>query len=279
MSPLAFTRLSLTSAVGACFGYATSFVLSLYLGDVRLPRDHPATVRRRVWIISLLTVLAPPFLLFLSDNSSPNPNALNFPGLLDTLGIRIHGITAAVLYPVLLVPLLYLGHITQQLLDVRSWEGFTSLFSFLWTERRDIVLRNYVVAPVAEEVIFRSCMVPLLLPHLGSRWTIVLCPLFFGIAHLHHMFEHLKAGTLSPQQALINVTIQTLYTSLFGMFSAHLFLLTGHVISPIIAHSLCNFLGLPEVTGVPTHKHKYLVGVLYVVGLVSFLCSIYYTLQ
>lgn len=273
--PLAFTQLSLVSAIGACFGYASSFVLSLYLGNVSLPRDHPATVRRRVWIISLLTMLAPPFLSLLSDS----PGTATTTDLLDTLGVHSRGIPGAVLVPALLVPLLYLGHITQHLLNVTSFDELTYLISFLWTERTDIVLRNYVVAPIAEEVIFRSCMVPLLLPHLGVRWTIVLCPLFFGVAHLHHMFEHLKAGTLTPKQALVNVIIQTLYTSVFGMFSAHLFIFTGHVVSPIIAHSMCNLLGLPDIAEVPSHKQKYLVGTLYVVGLVSFLFCIYQTLQ
>ncbi len=270
--PLAFTNLSLTSAIAACFGYAASFVLSLYLGNVHLPRDHPKTVRRRLLAVSILTVLSPPTLFLLADN---NPDRTTFSNLLETTGVQYRGILYAIIYPVAIVCLLYLGSIVQRLTDEDQEEG---ILTFLRTERRDILIRNFVVAPVAEEVVFRSCMVPLLLPHLGRGWTIVLCPLFFGVAHLHHMFEHLKAGTLSVSQALVNICVQTSYTSLFGMFSAHLFLLTGHVTSAIVAHIMCNVLGLPDFAGIRNHRYKTLVSILYVFGLGCFSYGIYSTL-
>ncbi len=257
--PLAFTRLSLASAVGACFGYATSFVLSLYLGDVRLPRDHPITVRRRIVAVSILTAMSPVFLWLLADTLS-----VDVPGLLETIGIRHSNLLFAIGYPLALVSLLYLGPLVQRITDVSSEE--MGIIASLRGERVDILLRNFVVAPIAEELVFRSCMVPLLLPHLGHGWTVLLCPLFFGLAHIHHMFEHVKAGSVSLPQALLNVLIQTTYTSLFGMFSAHLFLQTGHVTSAIVAHAFCNVLGLPEVHALPHHKYKWLIGALYFVG-------------
>ena len=267
--PLSFTNLSLASAVAACFGYAASFVLSLYLGSVRLPRDHPTTVKRRVLAVSILTVLSPPSLLLLADNTP-----LTLSDLLETIGVQYGGILFAIIYPVTVVSLLYLGSIIQRATDEDEDDG---IFFYLQTERRDLLIRNFIIAPVAEEIVFRSCMVPLLLPHLGQDWTIILCPLFFGVAHLHHMFEHLKAGTLTVSQALINIFVQTAYTSLFGMFSAHLFLLTGHVTSAIVAHVMCNILGLPDIAGIRNHRYKLLVSVLYVFGLSCFTFSIYST--
>ena len=266
--PLAFNSLSLRSAVAACFGFASSFVLSLYLGDVRLPRDHPVTVKRRILAVSLLTVFSPLCLLLLADNSS-----LDLVGLLQTMGLRLDGLIHASIYSVGLVSLLYLGPILQRVTEYSSEEE--GLISYLRAERTDLLLRNYLIAPVAEEVVFRSCMVPLLLPHLGPSWTIILCPLFFGVAHLHHMLEHLKAGTFTLSQALFNVLIQTTYTSLFGMFSAHLFLQTGHLTSAIAAHIMCNILGLPEVTGLPNHKYRLLVVPAYIAGFLCFMYCIY----
>ena len=36
------------------------------------------------------------------------------------------------------------------------------------------------------------------------------------------------------------------YTSLYGAYSVFLFLRTGHVIAPIVAHSVCNHMGFPN---------------------------------
>ena len=216
--------------------------------------------------VAIVTVLAPPFLLLLADSSS-----VSCEGLLQTLGFRRHGLMFALVYPAVMVSCLYLGPIVQR----ATSSGEAGIISSLREERTDIFLRNYVIAPVAEELVFRSCMIPLLLPHLGQGWTVLLCPLFFGVAHFHHMFEHLIAGTLSVPQALFNVFVQTAYTSLFGMFSAHLFLRTGHVTSAIVAHVMCNVLGLPELMEIPQHRYRLLIGALYLIGFGVFVLNIY----
>lgn len=55
-------------------------------------------------------------------------------------------------------------------------------------------LRNHVVAPLAEEFTFRACMMPLLLQTFHPLKAVFMTPLFFGIAHLHHIIERFKAG-------------------------------------------------------------------------------------
>ncbi|XP_031466235.1 CAAX prenyl protease 2, partial [Phasianus colchicus] len=42
-------------------------------------------------------------------------------------------------------------------------------------------LRNHVVAPLSEELVFRACMLPVLLPCAGPRYAVLACPLFFGL--------------------------------------------------------------------------------------------------
>lgn len=42
-------------------------------------------------------------------------------------------------------------------------------------------LRNQVVAPLTEELVFRACMVPMLVPCAGPSTAIFTCPLFFGV--------------------------------------------------------------------------------------------------
>ncbi|NWI13012.1 FACE2 protease, partial [Crypturellus soui] len=53
-------------------------------------------------------------------------------------------------------------------------------------------LRNQVVAPLTEELVFRGCMVPVLLPCTGAARALLAGPLFFGLAHFHHVIEQLR---------------------------------------------------------------------------------------
>lgn len=45
-------------------------------------------------------------------------------------------------------------------------------------------LRNQVVAPLTEELVFRACMLPMLVPCAGPSTAIFTCPLFFGVGEL-----------------------------------------------------------------------------------------------
>ena len=262
MPNVTFNSLSLSSAVLAALGFAGSFVLSLYLADVRLPRNHPTTIKRRIIAVSAVTVTSPLILTLLAD-SVPNITSV-----LNTLGFKWNSLLPAVLVPVGLILILYAGPLLQSL----TTDG---ILHHLKGERHDIMLRNYLVAPVAEEIVFRSCIVPLFLPHLGINKSILITPLFFGTAHVHHMLEHLRTETSITTQtvldAILTALVQTTYTSIFGMFSAYLFIHTGHIISPITAHILCNILGLPEVWNINRHKYRSLIALTYVLGLVLFI--------
>ncbi|XP_003389726.1 PREDICTED: CAAX prenyl protease 2-like [Amphimedon queenslandica] len=257
MPAVSLSSLSLSSSLLACFGLAGSFVLSLYLADGGRSRDHPLTVKRRITAVTMVTI-ASPLLLYVLAGYPPLPT------LLQLLGIKTEGLLRSVTIPFILIPLLYAGPILQTLTS----EG---LVNPLADERPDIILRNYVVAPLAEEVVFRGCMVPLLLPHLQSSWTIIIGPLFFGLAHIHHLIGRYLHEGEPLLLGIINALFQTTYTSLFGMFSSYLFIRTGHLVTPVLSHSLCNVLGLPNFIGLRQHKYRYLVSVAYVAGLAGFI--------
>lgn len=55
-------------------------------------------------------------------------------------------------------------------------------------------IRNHVVAPLSEEFTFRACMMPLLLQSFKPLTAVAITPMFFGIGHLHHIIERLRAG-------------------------------------------------------------------------------------
>ncbi len=56
-------------------------------------------------------------------------------------------------------------------------------------------LRTLAVGPLAEELVFRGCMLPVLLSAgLTPLQACLQCPLIFGLAHLHHAYERVKNG-------------------------------------------------------------------------------------
>ena len=49
--------------------------------------------------------------------------------------------------------------------------------------------------------------------------------------------------------------LQFAYTTIFGMYSAFLFVKTGHFAAPFIVHAYCNFMGFPDFMEV-CHQYK-----------------------
>ena len=105
--------------------------------------------------------------------------------------------------------------------------------------------RNHVVAPFSEEFTFRACMVPVLLGYYSHFYAILISPLFFGVAHFHHMVERIRKGQDIMTSFLVSM-FQFTYTTIFGMYSAFLFVKTGHFAAPFIVHAYCNFMGFPD---------------------------------
>jgi prenyl protein peptidase len=133
-------------------------------------------------------------------------------------------------------------------------------------------LRNHVVAPLSEEFTFRAAMLPILLQTFDPKTAILITPLFFGVAHLHHMHERIKNG-MDKKTVILISSFQFVYTSIFGMYSAYLFVRTGHFIAPFAAHAFCNHMGFPDFQEVynQTNPKRIILIALYVIGLVSFI--------
>jgi prenyl protein peptidase len=109
--------------------------------------------------------------------------------------------------------------------------------------------RNYIISPFTEEFVFRSCMLPLVLPTLSITKSIYIVPLFFGIAHLHHMIESILTTNLPFKLILIQNLFQFSYTYIFGVYSSFLFVRTGSFFASFLNHSFCNLMGFPNIAG------------------------------
>nr|CAI5829349.1 unnamed protein product [Callosobruchus analis] len=172
--------------------------------------------------------------------------------------------------PLFLTMVLFLGPISMELysglskLYTEEMYWYSNLTNLIW-------LRSHIVAPLSEEFTYRCCMLPLLLQSFSPTVAILMCPLFFGIAHFHLMLERIHHLGMSFSQALALSCFQFAYTTIFGVYSSYLFYRTGHLASIFIAHAYCNHMGFPEVMEIATYKRdkKIIVTSLFVIGFVA----------
>ncbi|GLI60557.1 hypothetical protein VaNZ11_002715 [Volvox africanus] len=140
------------------------------------------------------------------------------------------------------------------------------------TSSQSLVLwRNLVVAPLSEEFVFRSCMVPLLvLEGLSFQNVVFLTPLFFGAAHLHHVIHLLRHQQVPLGRAVATASFQFLYTMVFGWLATFLFLRTGHLMAAAAAHIFCNWIGFPPFADMMAHPRCVQLMLTTVAGVTAF---------
>ncbi|KAL7541206.1 hypothetical protein ACHAXR_012652 [Thalassiosira sp. AJA248-18] len=165
---------------------------------------------------------------------------------------------------------------------IQSFKSFHDDEDHRWTK-----LRNLGIAPLAEEVIFRACLLPPLLASqiksshgttLSPTQASWIAPLFFGVAHFHHFYEQYRQ--LPPRQRrstkilcqlLLRVVVQWTYTTLFGAYVSHVFVRTGSLSGVVLAHVICNYMGLPDVSCAhPTsnlHGYRWFIMIAYFFGI------------
>lgn len=258
-------------SVLSCLLLACSYVGSLYVWRSDLPRDHPAVIKRRFTSVLIVSALSPIFVWLWKVFTGITPG----PSLLALMGIRFEGLIPAIVLPLLLTMALFLGPLIQLAMDcpwgfvdgirvaVDPWFWALCLSDMRW-------LRNQVVAPLTEELVFRACMLPMLVPCAGPVTAIFTCPLFFGVAHFHHVIELLRfrQGTLSG--IFLSAVFQFSYTAVFGAYTAFIFMRTGHLVGPVLCHSFCNYMGFPALSTALEHQHRLTVLFCYFLGVILF---------
>ncbi|XP_078440763.1 farnesylated protein-converting enzyme 2 isoform X2 [Wolffia australiana] len=230
------STLSGAMALGACSAMSILYVGILYTPRLLLRLPAPKTmnsflIRRFICaaVASLISLISSALVLGVRSFEA-------MPSVFTMYGIRLDRMWRAVLLPTLLTSLVYAGSLVSKAVVIHSSSQTEtcSIWGLLETSRQDIrqrmqdigsnmqFWRNYFVAPVTEEIVFRACMIPLLLCA-GFKNTNILffSPIFFSLG------------------------FQLGYTVIFGAYAAFLFLRTGNLICPIVAHILCNMMGLP----------------------------------
>ncbi|KAM0825006.1 hypothetical protein ACQ4PT_069847 [Festuca glaucescens] len=226
------------AAVAACAAMAVSYVAVLY-APMLLLRLPPATSLRAFFhrrfvcaaFSSAASVLATAALLRVSSLRDSSK-------ALAVFGIRSDHLLEAVVIPLVLTSLVYAGSFVSRLWVMSSSCGrddgemgvgcTEKLAHWMQTSLHDVMVwRNYVVAPFTEELVFRACMIPLLLCGGFKMHNIIfLSPIFFSLAHLNHLFELHQQGC-NFMRSLLIVGLQLGYTVIFGWYAAFLFIRTG----------------------------------------------------
>lgn len=255
------TDMCCVSAILLCLCLAVVFVASLYVWRSPYDREHPTIIKKRFFSVFIVCLVSPTSLYF-----GMNEKYLEKATFLELLGIRWPGLIQAIVMPLLLTMILFLGP-----LCVEDYSGFRRLFSQSMYRIENIKTltwwRGQVVAPLSEEWTFRACMLPLLLQCFAPLTAIFVCSLFFGIAHFHHIVYRLKDG-VTLKSAFFMSCYHVGYTTVFGAYAAFLFVQTGHFVAPLTVHSFCNGVELPDLTMAfkgPLRKFS-----LFFIGLVSF---------
>ncbi|KAI5664776.1 hypothetical protein M9H77_24099 [Catharanthus roseus] len=271
-------------AVLACAAMAIFYVAILYAPALLLRLPPPTSyssfmIRRFICaaISSVVSFIASALILSIRWNS---------PEGLSAYGIRSDHNWQALIFPLSLTSLIYAGSFIVKFL--RFLDSYKEHQSFCRNKFVDYIIslpqrvsewmlamvtnisawRNYVVAPLTEELVFRACMIPLLLCGGFSAYTAVfLCPIFFSLAHLNHFWELYTKKNRNFVKASMAVGFQLGYTVVFGSYASFLFVRTGHLSGPLISHIFCNYMGIPVIFS----RRTGLVTLAFIVGLLGFI--------
>lgn len=227
------------------------YVLVLYLPFNAGPRDSQRTVISRLVTLSIVAI---GFELHLNLRLGQDARVFSvFNGELWRDGQQFWHAVRAVIVGAFLTALLYAGHIAatppRPLVAALHRGGFAG-----W----HVHLRNYLFAPLLEEIVFRRQFIHLY--SCRSLYGILLTALLFALAHVHHV--HTMGWTI----VLFHMT----YTFLFGVYALMLYIHTQSIWSPFAAHVVCNILELPDLAAIAAHPLKLLIIAGYVAAVVMF---------
>ncbi|KAJ1780210.1 CAAX prenyl protease [Coemansia sp. RSA 1807] len=251
------------------------YVASIYLFMALFPtplatihdRDHPHIMKQRMRGVTLATLVS----LAATSIVLWHWQSLDVRQIVSQLGLDPRTAVPSVVVALVLMCVLFLGPlITSHLEGGCGWDVLKRVPSSLWNQ--PIYLRNYVVGPITEELVFRSCVVALWsASNLSMTMCVFVSPVIFGVAHVHRAVSlYVKGDALG--RILLSTLLQLLYTTVFGWIAAGLFVRTRSVMGPIVAHIFCNLQGLPDFAKASQYpSYKYFIWLAFVVGLVGFL--------
>lgn len=143
-----------------------------------------------------------------------------------------------IVWPLIITVTIFLGPIVDDLISKR--------ISQVWRNRphTSMILRNWIVGPIVEEIVFRCINCTLLSNDFPTHYNIIVSGLLFGAAHLHpQIMQHVFIDM--ERQLLVDSLWQFIMTSAFGMYVASIFMKTRSLWPAAAVHIFCNLMGAP----------------------------------
>lgn len=249
--------------------YAFIFVASMYVwkGASSHNRDDPEVIKKRLLSITVVTCTSPFGLYLFNDPSVEGPPLLTWLGFPMT---SLCSFLLALILPLSLAAIFFAGPIFMLVQNPRWADDFVQQ----WRSDPLPNIRNVIVAPLCEELVFRACVCPILL---AGGWsissTVIIAPLLFGGAHMHHMLGMMRSRGLGVRESLLNACFQLSYTTVFGCLTGLVFFRTGHTIACILVHSFANIMGFPDLSWIgqdPPHPQKMTLSALFIGGIIAY---------
>lgn len=200
----------------------------------QISRDDPLAIKQRIASVAIACVVSLGSLYALTSTTERNDDSfLEFAGLYVDI--------KAIISCVALVCILFLGPLAEMAFDRRGISAATSP----WMN-----LRTYLVAPLAEEIVFRGCIGKALLAQGCTLSTIVwLGPAMFSLAHLRDIAQTVRNCRKAKKiilNEIVRLIVPMFFRQLFGMLCMFLFLRTRCLLTVICAHIFCNYMGFPS---------------------------------
>ncbi|RPA78168.1 hypothetical protein BJ508DRAFT_228344 [Ascobolus immersus RN42] len=235
--------------------YTLTYVLILYTHPLSRPNattntDDPTIISVRIRLAIISTLLCTSTSSAILYSLLP-PQHRSWDTVLSLLGLSFPDAErwAGIATTVRLVATLFAGPILEYFVLCGGWRDWKDDLRYIFLTWGG--WKKFLVAPLTEEVVFRAAIVPLhIAAGRGRTWIVFVDPLFFGLAHCHHLYEYLLHHPFEPvwKGCLISA-FQFTYTTIFGWFAAYAFIKSGSVWAVFLAHAICNWLGLPRMVG------------------------------
>ncbi|KAK0202160.1 hypothetical protein DFS33DRAFT_1444023 [Desarmillaria ectypa] len=241
-------------------------------------RDDPDVIRARLTAVVSSTVVSCFVVYWVRLGAVVQTASEARADTLKRLGFTApHPVVAHLITPMLFLGPLYAMSLYRTLPLQRMFNYNNSTWLTFYSM---LGLRTYVVAPLTEETVFRACMLSIY--HLSGASTyrmIFFAPLWFGLAHVHHAWDaynRFGRTTAALKRAILIITFQMTYTTLFGFHCSYLFLRTGSIWPSITAHVFCNIMGVPGLQQELRHfpSKTFLIIVVYILGIIGYILTL-----
>lgn len=162
------------AANATCIGFTLLYVSGFYLFKQPGSRNDPNVIRARIKAVTVASFISALIVWYLLDQQD----------IFTVLGLIKPKISSHIIDPLLLTAFLFLGPLSVMLFDQEL--PFQKYFDY----QRDFIeifttllgIRNYIVAPITEEFVFRACIIAILFQaNYSINYLIFASPLYFGI--------------------------------------------------------------------------------------------------